>query len=251
MLPNIPDPNGVAIWQAGGIAYVTNRNTGTVTEIDLNAKRVARVISLSSSKTLPWGVSVDEATGDVFVAEYGQGAVGCIQRSSNKVFEDTPLELPAHIVYDAQSQTQFALGRSGTIIRVFCRDSGSVTTLQDNSLFDLTVSPGGQTLYVTAIDSQRVYVFGGRLNRFLQLKNAPYGIKAFNSCVGAVVSAEDKLYVMDAFLGRAFRILAVGKQTVGEGGQGIAYNASTDTAYVTNYGENSITAISSPCSTAN
>jgi DNA-binding beta-propeller fold protein YncE len=249
MLPDIPDPNAVAIWQTGGLAYVSNRNQGTVTEIDLNAKRVTRVINLSSNKTLPWGLAVDEASGDVFVAEYGQGAVGCVQRSSNRVFEGTPLELPAHIVYDPQSQSLFAVGRSGTLLKIVCRDSSNVTILQDNSLFDLTVSPGGQTLYVTAIDSKRVYVYGGRLNRFLQLNNAPYGIKAFGNCVGAVVSAEDKLYIMDPSLGRAYRMLDVGKQTVGEGGQGVAYNAATDTAYVTNYGANTITAISNPCNT--
>jgi len=65
--------------------------------------------------------------------------------------------------------------------------------------------------------------------------------------VGAVVPAEDKLYVMDSQLNGTVATRNVGRQSVGDGGQGIAYSAPRDTVYVTNFADNSITAISNPC----
>jgi DNA-binding beta-propeller fold protein YncE len=65
--------------------------------------------------------------------------------------------------------------------------------------------------------------------------------------VGAVVPAEDKLYIIDSAGFRVLRTIPVGKQTLPEGGQGIAYGHLTDTVYVTNYGANSITAFLHPC----
>jgi DNA-binding beta-propeller fold protein YncE len=53
MLQNIPEPNGIAIWQTGGLAYVPNRSQGTLTELDLAGRRVRRTSALASQGSLP------------------------------------------------------------------------------------------------------------------------------------------------------------------------------------------------------
>jgi len=45
----------------------------------------------------------------------------------------------------------------------------------------------------------------------------------------------------------AMRTVALNRQTVGEGGQGIAYFAPADTVYVANYSADSLTAVKNPC----
>jgi DNA-binding beta-propeller fold protein YncE len=249
MLQNIPDPNGIAIWQAGGLAYVSNRNQGTLSEIDLIGRRVRRTIALASPGSLPWGVAVDEGSGNVYVANYSSGSVACVQRSSGLVFEAAPLPLAAHLSYNAGAAAVFAVGRQGTVLRVSCGDSSPAALFSDNSLFDVAVSssaPAGTYTYASATDSHGLYIKGSDVNRFLALPNAPYGIEYLGRCVGAVVPAEDRLYVADTLL-KGYTTLAVGHQTVGEGGQGIAYAEFRDTVYVTNYADNSLTAIAHPC----
>ena len=248
VIPNVPDPNGIAIWQNAGYAYVSNRNQGTVTEIDLKAKKVTRTIKLSSNKTLPWGLAVEEPSGDVFVAEFGTNSVACLSHSQNKVYETTSVTAPMHVLYDPSANGSiYVQPRGGNILKLFCQDSTNLTQIKDNSLFDFGVAPGGQYLYLTATDSKRVWVASAATSSFFNLKNAPYAVATFSDCVGVVVPAEDKLYMLDPMLKGTTRTLNTGKQTVGEGGQGLVYNSGTDVAYVTNYGANSLSAFQNPC----
>jgi DNA-binding beta-propeller fold protein YncE len=243
-LTAIPDPNGIAIWQAGGLAYVTNRNQGSVTEIDIINKRVLRTIPLNSTKDLPWGVAVDETTGDVFVANYGTNGVACYNRSSGKLFAFTTIQLPTHLLYSVTDEGVSVVARSGDVRRVYCQDNAGNIAFEDPSLFDLAKSFDGTYTYVTATDTRRIYT---RPGRYVVLPNAPYGLAYLGSCVGAVVPAENKLYIIDNAGFRVLSTIPVGKQTLPEGGQGIAYGHLNDTVYVTNYGANSITAILHPC----
>jgi hypothetical protein len=131
------------------------------------------------------------------------------------------------------------------------RAGRAAAQVNDNSLFDLALSadvnvPGGPYIYTSVTDSHGVYLRGGGANAFRGLSNAPYGIEYLGGRVGAVVPAEDRLYVMDSML-NGYTPFAVGHQTVGEGGQGIAYSAFRDTVYVANYADNSLTAIAHPC----
>ena len=244
-LPTIPDPNGIAIWQAGGLAYVTNRNQGSFTEIDIINKRVLRTIALNSTKDLPWGVAVEEGTGDVFVANYGTNDIACYNRSSGKIFTFTTIQLPTHLLYSVVDSSIYVVARSGIVVRLFCQDNTGFTNYNDPSLFDLAQSFDGAYGYVSATDTRRIYTRPGR--QPLTLPNAPYGLAYLGSCLGAVVPAEDKLYIIDNAGLNVLRTIPVGKQTLPEGGQGIAYGHLNDTVYVTNYGANSITAILHPC----
>lgn len=249
MFQNIPDPNGIAIWQSGGLAYVSNRNQGTITELDLINRRVVRTITVGQPGSLPWGMAVDNATGDVYVAIFAGAQFACIQRSSGQVVGAAGPAQAAHIIYDAATRSVLAVDRLGSVLRLSCRGSSIFAQISDGSLFDLAfaaTAPGGPSLYVTATDSKGVYVRGGS-SRYLALPNAPYGIETMGSCVGAVVPAEDMLYVMDSQLNSYYATRSVGHQSVGDGGQGIAYSAPRDTVYVTNFADNSITAIANPC----
>ncbi len=242
---NVPSPNGIAIWQAAGLAYVTNRDQATVTEIDLNAKRVRQTFAVGA---LPWGIAVDESSGDVFVANFGSNLYSCIEGASRQVFRvPASINQPAHVHYNVQTGAVYGASRDGQVIRLFCRDSSGYTKLPDPSLFDLTTSDNGYYGYVTALDSKRVYGFGRLQGQYYGFKNAPYGIENMGRCIGVVVPAEDRLYAISSTLNAQLRTFGLGKQSVGEGGQGIAYFASKDTVYVANYAANSITAINAPC----
>ena len=244
VIPNVPSPNGIAIWQAGGLAYVTNRNQGSLTEIDILNKRLLRTIALNSTKDLPWGVAVDEASGDVFVADYGTNNIACYSRAAGQVFATTSVQLPTHIIYSAFDGSIWGLSRAGSVFKLFCQDSTGYTGFDDASLFDLARSFDGAYGYVTATDSKRVYT---RPGRYVVLPNAPYGLAFLGSCVAAVVPAEDRLYLINTTGTSVIGTVPLGKQSLPEGGQGIAFGHLNDTVYVTNYAANSITAVQHPC----
>ena len=256
VIPNIPSPNGIAIWQSGGLAYVTNRERGTLTEIDLNQKRVQRTISVG---TQPWGVAVDEVSGDVYVANYASNSVSCIERTTSSVINFTNIVSPTHFAQVVSPPFErgasafvrtFVEGRTGQIKQVYCRDTGGTITIADNSLFDITLDPSGVYGYVSANDSKRIYGFGRVPGASTTLKNAPYALEYLGRCLGAVVPAENALYTFDYTL-KQIKVFTVGKQTatkeIGNAGQGLAYNSSMDSAYVANYAANSISVIASPC----
>lgn len=244
VIPDVPSPNGIAIWQANGLAYVTNRNQGSLTEIDIVKKQVVRSIALKSTADLPWGVAVDEASGDVFVADYGTNNIACYSRASGQVFASTTVQLPTKVRYINFDEAVWGAARSGSVSKLYCQDSTGYTTFDDPSVFDLDKSFDGTYGYVSATDSKRIYT---RPGRYVTLPNAPYGIAFLGSCLGAVVPAEDKLYLIEPTGFRVVGIFGVGKQSLPEGGQGIAYGHLNDTVYVTNYAANSITAIAHPC----
>lgn len=244
-IAGVLSPNGIAIWQAAGLAYVTNRDQATVTEIDLTAKRVRQTFAVAA---LPWGVAVDETTGNVFVANFGSNLYTCIEGASRQVFKvPASINQPAHVTYNSQTGSVYGASRDGQVVRLYCRDSSGYTKITDPSLFDLALSDNGAYGYVTALDSMRVYGFGRLQGQSFGFKNAPYGVEFMGRCVGVVVPAEDRLYALSTTLNAQLRTFGLGKQSVGEGGQGIAYFPAADTVYVANYAANSITAVSAPC----
>lgn len=244
-LPKIDSPNGIAIWQSAGLAYVTNRDRGTLTEVDLGTKRIVRTLTVG---VLPWGVAVDESNGDVFIANYGSDNYMCYERSSGKMWVvPVAVNQPAHVHYNAQIRGTFGVSRDGLVRRLYCRDSTGGAEFADKSLFDLVTSPDAVYGYVTALESKRVWGWGRLAGRSVSFDNAPYGIEYLGRCVGTVVPAENRLYVLDSFLSGVVRRIGVGNQSVGEGGQGIAYNPSTDTTYVANFAADSITSITAAC----
>lgn len=244
---NVPGPNGIAIHQAGGFAYVTNRDQATVTEIDLNLKQVRQTFAVG---TLPWGVAVDEAHGDVYVANFGSSNFMCIRPSSRQVLAIAgKFTQPAHVAYNTPTDAVYGISRDGQLSRLTCGASQIVRTVPDASLFDLSVNESGGRVFVTANNSRRVNWFdpGAQGSNSYPFANEPYAVESMKTCVGVVVPAEDKLYALDAGLSGVLRTYSLGKQTVGEGGQGIAYFAPADTVYVANYGADSLTAIKNPC----
>ncbi|MBI5876503.1 MAG: YncE family protein [Chloroflexi bacterium] len=244
-IADIPSPNGIAIWQAAGLAYVSNREQATVTEIDLNSKRVRRTYAVGA---LPWGLAVDENSGVVFVANFGSNLYSCIRVDTGQV-ASIPIGFgqPAHVHYNAQTDAVYGVSRDGQVVRLYCVDGGGSDKFADASLFDLSMSDNAAYGYVSALESKRVYGFARIAGRSYPFRNAPYGLEYMGRCVGVMVPAEDRLYALDNTLSTAVRSYAVGKQSVGEGGQGIAYFAPTDTVYVANYAANSLSAITAPC----
>ncbi|MBI5876502.1 MAG: YncE family protein [Chloroflexi bacterium] len=246
-IANVPSPNGIAIYQAAGLAYVTNRDQSTVTEIDLNRKQVRQTFAVGS---LPWGIAVDESHGAVYVANFGSNSYSCIRPATRDVLAiASKITQPAHVTYNARVDAIYGVSRDGQVVQLTCGSSQIVKSFADSTLFDIASSENSNHVFVTTNGSQRVQWFfvGSMGANSYPFANEPYAVEAIKTCVGAVVPAEDKLYVLDQWLSGVVRTFNLGKQTVGEGGQGLAYFAPADTVYVANFGANSLTAIKNPC----
>ncbi|MCC7355499.1 MAG: YncE family protein [Anaerolineae bacterium] len=245
VIPGIAGPHDIAIWQEAGLAYVTNPDRNTVTEIDLGERRVREIIKIGNS---PLGVAVDEKTGDVYVANPRENTVSWIVAKIHEVIGYQWEPGPLHIAYSPESGLSWVTSSSGLMQTISRGDPGGSLPAPVKGLFDLTLTPDGQGGYATSPEINHVAAWAHAGSNTIELKNAPYAIANFGRCLGVVVPAEDALYTFDFALESVLRVHRVGKQgRVGEGGQGLAYNAKADTAYVANFAANSVTAIRAPC----
>jgi YVTN family beta-propeller protein len=280
----VDSPSGIAIWQDKGMAYVTNQDYDTVTEIDLVAHTITRKIKVGSQ---PLGVTVEQTTGDVFVANNGSGDVSCIpsngapvtSTANQKVVLYKPTRLigfrysdavpGAAIVVDSSGQvaivaiTNPASGSTNTIRNIAAITNACViaqiATINKDALADVDQSSSTDpiTFYVSDIDGKSVVLVPLSLYTARELSvtptytqitlpESPYAVTTFMKCVGAVVPDQNLLYLLDPALKQILGQKKIGKQG-DNGGWGLAYNPDNETAYVANPAANSVTRIASPC----
>jgi hypothetical protein len=268
---DIDSPNGIAIWQDKGLAYVTNKNTANVTEVDLVAHRISRVIGVGKE---PFGVGVVQSTGAVFVANNGSNDVSCIIPGQSQSILATgtsvTLQGPTHLAafsYNTDIPNMAAVVDSiGQVAAVRISASAGLNAVIDapclifkianidkDSLADITQSVEVvSSFYISDRGGKKVVLIPDLANATkgdfptLDLPNDPYAIADLGRCVAVVVPSQSRLFLMDANLGQVNKQIKIGKQG-NNGGQGLAYNPNIDVAYVTNQGDNSVTRIPSPC----
>jgi YVTN family beta-propeller protein len=244
VITGISGPHDIAIWQEAGLAYVTNRDHNAVTEIDLDGRRVRKVVQIGNS---PLGVAVDEKTGDVYVANPQASTVSWIAAKTHEVIGYQWDAEPMHIAYSPESGFVWVTSRDGLLTTIIRGDPAGSLPAPVKGLFDLALTPDGQGGYATSPETRSVAAWAHAGSNTLELKNAPYAIAHFGRCLGVIVPAEDALYIFDLALESVLRVHRVGKQGVDEGGQGLAYNARADVAYIANFAANRVTAIPNPC----
>jgi DNA-binding beta-propeller fold protein YncE len=250
-IKGIDSPNGIVIWQAGGRAYVTNRDKGALTEIDLKSGKVLQTLAIdqpgaAAQRALPFGVAVDESNGDLYVANYGTSTLWYYNADARKATTMKWPERPVHAAFTLATDTTWVLSSNGIVRSIFKGDAGQFYEIAKGA-FDLAIADDGLGGYATNPETKQVVAWGEGVKGELALKNAPYAIANMGGCIGVVVPAENALYTLDLGLSKILDVYKLGKQSVGDGGQGIAANHRTDMVYVTNYAADSVTAISSPC----
>ena len=272
----VDSPNGIAIWQDKGLAYVTNKDYNTVTEIDLVAHQITRKIKVENQ---PFGVTVEQTTGDVFVANNGSNDVTCIpstgdpvtSTANQKVVLDRPTRLigfrysdtipGAAIVVDSSGQVAIVAITNPLATRDLSVSTNpcviaKIANINKDALADVDQSSSTDpiTFYVSDIDGKSVVLVPLVLNpritspAFTQiaLPKSPYAVATFKTCVGAVVPDQDRLYLLDPTLTQILGQKKIGKQG-NNGGWGMAFNPDTDTVYIADPADNSVTRIDKPC----
>ena len=265
----VQNPNGIAIWQEKGLAYVTNRSQGTVTEIDLAAHQVTRTIAVGKE---PYGVTVIQSTGAVFVANNASNDVSCIAPGSDLSVTAVPrrieLQGPTSIwgfpINADRLNNALVVDSNGHVAIVIFSTSftpktvssspcvlSALTSIGTDGLADLTQSPSENLwFYVSDRSGKKVVLLPNIQDPSppveLGLPREPGAIAYLGRCVAVLVPAQNRLYLLDPSLKETLKQVKVGKQG-DNGGQGLAYNSSTDTAYVANRADNSVTRIANPC----
>jgi DNA-binding beta-propeller fold protein YncE len=277
----VDSPSGIAIWQDKGLAYVSNQDYNTVTEISLYDHSILRKINVEKQ---PRGVTVAQSTGDVYVANYGSNNVSCIPANgssvSNTSGQSVVLDHPARLVgfrlndnypgaamvVDASGQvavvalTSYTLGLPPTS-DIYTKPNPCaiflLTNLNKEALADVDQSYNNNpmTFFISDIDAKSVELvpldMATRDKSVIAasrvaLPKAPYAIANMGQCVGAVVPSQNRLYLLDVGISQIIGQKDIGKQGK-NGGWGLVYNPDNNTAYVTNFDGNSVTRIETPC----
>lgn len=266
----IDSPNGIAIWQDKGLAYVTNRNRGTVTEVDLYGHQVLRTIAVGKE---PYGVTVVQGTGAVFVANYASNSVSCLAPGSNEAVDASPRrvelsnpnsitgftynsDLPnAAIVVDSYGTVGFVGISPSTVgFKAVAPDPCFINAFQsyypDRLAHVSQSSSYNQWFLISDWSANKVILLPGwgieDSPMEYYLPASPLAVTDMGQCVGVVVPAQNSLYLLDPSIKGMYRQIQIGNQGP-NGGQGLAYSPWSDTAYVANTADNSVTRIPNPC----
>lgn len=242
-IDKVSNPNGIAIWQAKGLAYVTNMVDSTLTEIDLNTHRVIRIFQVGKT---PTSVAVDEATGDVYVTNFDSGGLTWLSQQKRSTINMSGILAPRRIEFSPARGGFWVSTATGSVNFIIRGDSaGSVEV--PKGAFGLALSTDGQGGYLTFPQSKVVSTWGAKTGPYrFQMKGTPFNIANLENCLGVVVSEERVMYVLDYQL-NLLGSHRVGAQAIDLAAGEIAYNARTHIAYVTNYLDDSVTLIPNPC----
>jgi YVTN family beta-propeller protein len=261
-------PSGIDIWQAKGLAYVTNQDYNTVTEVDLNSRQVTRRIAVGGQ---PRGVSVVQQTGDVFVANYASNTVSCIlvgasQASTANDYRSNLSGPNSVVAFSYDGPFAMVVGSNGSVasVRIFgsaadgakagCTLS-AVTTIGSNNLTAIIQASYDQNIFYVSDETSRSVLLvntsydstgASPFKASIPLDFPPRAEAMIGKCVGAVMAGNNRLIMIDPSLSNTGRQIKVGAQGK-DGGEGLAYNPNRDVAYVVNKAANSVSRILKPC----
>jgi YVTN family beta-propeller protein len=280
----VDSPNGIAIWQDKGLAYVTNQDNNTVTEIDLVAHKITRKIDVGQQ---PFGITVEQTTGDVFVANNGSNDVSCIPSNGAPVTStnnpQVPLDRPTRLIgYRYSDQIPGAalvVDSSGLVAIVAISNPSSgladtikpaaaiinacviakVAQINKDALADIDQSSSTDpvTFYVTDIDGKSVVlILGTFLSNRTNSVTSAYPTITLPKAPYAVANFDKCVGAVVPSQNRLYIISQDLKQILGQkktgkqgdnGGWGLAYNPDNNTAYVANPDSNSVMRFETPC----
>ena len=246
-------PWGVAVNQAGSIAYVTNYGSNTVSVISTSKNSVTATVSLPTGAG-PQGIALAPNGKTAYVADAGLNQVSVINTSRRKVTATVDV---------GNSPSGLAVMPNGTFVYVANSGSKSVSVISTltNAVVatisvcagpsGVAISPDGTTAYVpcSASGADAVDVIRTADNTLINTINIIYnGVS--HGAFGSAVSPDGQwLYVASGGSDDVVTVINTAAQTVvnavpvGIGPQDVAFTEDSAFAYVTNSSSNSVSVI--------
>lgn len=245
--PNFRSPLNIAISPDGARVFVTNSvKAGSVSVIDI-AARPPRVLANIPVGALPIGLAIDPTETVVYVANSGSEAISFIDYSVNeKIFEDFPVAGgPTGIATDGISvYVSSRLEDSVSTIDIQSRRNVGRAIVGDEPI-GLAITADGSLLYVANSLSNSVSAIDTATNKVsppIPVGRRPTAIVAsqHEPNIYVVNSGSGDISVIDEIDQRVKKTFPVGRNP-----RGIAVirGESGDFLYVTNFEDNSLTAI--------
>jgi YVTN family beta-propeller protein len=141
---------GVAGASADSLAYVTNEQAGTISQVDLTTGTVGAPIHVGSQ---PYAIAITPDGSTAYVADYGSSEIVPVALATATV--ETPIVLndrPNAIAITPTGKTAYVIADTGREwpIRLSNRQVGNPTQIPANA-DSVAITPNGNTAYITDV----------------------------------------------------------------------------------------------------
>jgi len=232
--------SGVAINPAGTFAYVTNRNSYSVSKINLATDTVVATITVGNN---PWGVAINPAGTFAYVTNGSSGSVSKINLATDTVVATITVGGGPYGVAINPAGTFAYVTTSGSdsVSKInLATDTVDATITVGNNPRGVAINPAGTFAYVTNLGSgsvSKINLATDTVVATITVGSEPYGV--------AINPAGTFAYVTNGSSGSVSKInlatnTVVATITVGIGPRGVAINPAGTYVYVTNSGSDSV-----------
>lgn len=244
-------PWGVAVNQAGSIAYVTDQQGASVSVISTSTNTVTATITVGSG---PLGVVFAPDGKTAYVANGGSNSVSVINTATKNVTATIPVGFaPYGIVVTPNGAFVYAANDGSRTVSTIATVSNKVvaTIPVGYGPAFLAVSPDGSTIYVPNIGSNTISVIRVADNTVTKTINvegawgaavSPDGHWLYSTDYGS--GADDLVTVIDT---RTQAVVAT--IVVGSGPAEVSFSEDSALAYVANSGSSTVSVISTASQT--
>lgn len=253
---------GIAVHTGRNQLFITSRDNDRLAVVDIDS---ATVVSQTATGDQPWGVVVNEATGRVYVSNYGSGDVWVYDVDTLAVLAKIPVGVnPALMEILPGEDTVFVVVRDGSRIAVI----QGLALVQDISSggsgpYGIAADPVNKRIFVSHRDSRHLSVIrqeGGswqaHSTTVLPEGTTPFEL-AYNPTLNRLyvvyADSSNKWFVdiwkpeLNALWGReaTLRVGSGGNvQDIAVGGTGLAVNPTTGNVFNANTADGTLSVIS-------
>jgi len=239
--------SGVAINPAGTFAYVTNRNSYSVSKINLATDTVVATITVGNN---PWGVAINPAGTFAYVTNGSSGSVSKINLATDTVVATITVGGGPYGVAINPAGTFAYVTTSGSdsVSKInLATDTVDATITVGNNPRGVAINPAGTFAYVTNGSSGSVSKINLATNTVVATITVGIGprgvaINPAGTYVYVTNSGSDSVSSSVSKINLATDTV-VATITVGSGPYGVAINPAGTFAYVTNSGSGSVSKI--------
>ncbi len=242
-------PNSLSVWKS--LYHVSHRNDGTISVFDLATNQL---LTRFESGLLPWGLAVAK-DGYLYVANFGSDTVTLHDPVSGALLNTVVVSgRPSLLLpYNGTVWVTRQEGQTGLVIVTANVSAASVNPIPGvpAGARHLAVDARTGLLYVSHPGLRKIYVIDSNLRQLVDtftLPGSPFAlaINTVNEQLYAVDAEHSALYILNLQTGAFIGQIPVGRQTMENGGQGLAY--LNGLLYVANDGDSTITLLNAgPC----
>ncbi len=234
---------GVAAASGDPLAYVTNEQAGTISQVDLTTGTVGAPIHVGSE---PYAIAITPDGSTAYVADYGSSEIVPVALATGTV--ETPIVLndrPNAIGITPNGKTAYVIADTGREwpIRLSNRQVGNPTQIPANA-DSVAITPNGNTAYITDVATGTMEPFSllnGALGQTINLPvSTPDGIAITSDGSTAYVASNSGGTITPVTLATGASGTAI---PAGAEPSAIALSSDGTTAYVTNFSTGQITPI--------